>query len=235
MNCEQTQEEVEVEFPIVDLPEEYADDLESFVPILHGKHRACGGVLLNITKSKKNSPLKESDVADFVIRYKYQRKQKRQDGVYYFYNDEDAQPTECKASDYYKLSEASNHDDKEKFTKEEIKKLTSDAWDIFRKGGEKNAQEDIPYAMRNASNTKGQPVDLEENNKTLKMFKKKIGGVSDCDQYFGKPGTISSMHSEDMDAYSANYVFFGLKVWYFILAAYRLRYLKLVAGEYIIR
>jgi hypothetical protein len=180
---------------------------------------------------KKKKFLKESDVAEFVVSYKYQRKHEEHEGVYHFYSDKDEQPTKCKASDYYKLSEASNIDDIEKLTDDEIDKRTNDAWDLFRKGGDKNKAEDIPYAVRHESNTKGQPLDLEENNVTLNEFNETINGVNKCDQYFGNPGSVSTMHSEDMDAYSINYLFFGLKVWYFILTAYRLRYLKLVKSK----
>jgi hypothetical protein len=165
MNLERSNEKEKVEFPILDLPEEFANDLERFVPIIQGRYEFCGGALLNIPESIKNKPLKESDVADFEISYSYQRKNKRQDGVYHLFNDQET--TFCTPNKYYKLYKASNFDDNEKLTKNEIEKLTKDAWDSFRRGGDENSAEDIPYAIRHGSNTKGQPpADLEKNNVT---------------------------------------------------------------------
>jgi hypothetical protein len=217
------------QFPRLELTEEYAKNMEGFlVKNQKGNDENHGDALVIIAESIKNEPLTESDVADFKVKYRFQRKVKRTEpGVFHHYNDKKEHG--CKARDYYDTP--SNSIDIETITNDEIDKLTNDAWESYGKGGEENVAADIPYAFRHASNTKGQPVDLEENNKTLNMFGEKHDGICNSDQYFGKSGTVSPMHMEDMNAFSLNYLFFGLKLWYFIKPKHHQKFLDLVAGE----
>jgi hypothetical protein len=65
------------EFPIVDLTEEYANDIEGFVvKTQEGYGEINGGALVNLTESIKMKPIKESDVAEFDVIYRIQRKEK---------------------------------------------------------------------------------------------------------------------------------------------------------------
>jgi hypothetical protein len=218
------------QFPLVELTKEYANNIEGFVVKIQEENGDNGGALVKIADSIKNKPLTESDVVDFDVMYRFQRKEKRTEpGVYHHFNDNKEHT--CKVHEYFNLVTSSNSIDIEKLTDDEIKQLTKDAWQSYRKGGDENFAEDIPYAYRHDSNTRGEQVDLEENNRTLNMFPEKLDGICTCDQYVGKPGTVSPFHVEDMDLFSLNYLFFGLKLWYFIKPKHHQKFMDFVKGE----